>query len=289
MKIVNTIGGLGNQMFCYAFALALKEKYNETVFVDISHFNNYGLHDGFQINEIFDVQEINIASNKEIKKLSRYIPHYKLSRIFRKLLPSKKTEYVEKQDYVYDSFALSIKNDCYYEGYWQSPLYFDDIKPSIKKMFTFPKSFDKNKDLEELMSNVDSVSIHVRRGDYLNHKSFIGICELDYYERAINNIKKKIKDPYYFIFSNDIAWCKENLTSILGTDKVQFVSHNQGNKSYWDMYLMSCCKNMIIANSSFSWWAAYLNQYDNAYIICPIKWVNRDYNTDVHSSSWILI
>lgn len=179
MKIVNTIGGLGNQMFCYAFALALKEKYNEKVFVDISHFNNYGLHDGFLINEIFNVQEINIASKKEIKSLSRYIPHYKLSRIFRKLLPKKSTEYIEKQDYVYDNLAMSVKGDCYYEGYWQSPLYFDNIKPSVKKMFTFPKSFGENKDIEVLMGNVDSVSIHVRRGDYLNHKSFVGICELD--------------------------------------------------------------------------------------------------------------
>lgn len=289
MKIVNTIGGLGNQMFCYAFALALKEKHNEKVFVDISHFNNYGLHDGFLINEIFNVQEINIASKKEIKSLSRYIPHYKLSRIFRKLLPKKSTEYIEKQDYVYDNLAMSVKGDCYYEGYWQSPLYFDNIKPSVKKMFTFPKSFGENKDIEVLMGNVDSVSIHVRRGDYLNHKSFVGICELDYYERAINNVKKKIKDPHYFIFSNDIVWCKENLSSILDTDKVQFVSHNQGSKSFWDMYLMSCSKNMIIANSSFSWWAAYLNQYDNAYIISPVKWVNRSYNTDVHPSSWVLI
>lgn len=289
MKIVNTIGGLGNQMFCYAFALALKEKHNEKVFVDISHFNNYGLHDGFLINEIFNVQEINIASKKEIKSLSRYIPHYKLSRIFRKLLPKKSTEYIEKQDYVYDNLAMSVKGDCYYEGYWQSPLYFDNIKPSVKKMFTFPKSFGENKDIEVLMGNVDSVSIHVRRGDYLNHKSFVGICELDYYERAINNVKKKIKDPHYFIFSNDIVWCKENLSSILDTDKVQFVSHNQGSKSYWDIYLMSCCKNMIIANSSFSWWAAYLNKNDSALIISPKKWINGSFKTEIHLSNWTKI
>jgi hypothetical protein len=108
MKIVNTIGGLGNQMFCYAFAFSLKLKHKEDVYVDISHFNHYNLHDGFQINEIFKVKEINVASKKEIKKLARYVPHYALSRIFRKFLPSKSKEYIEKQDYVYDKEALRI-------------------------------------------------------------------------------------------------------------------------------------------------------------------------------------
>lgn len=286
MKIINTIGGLGNQMFSYAFALSLKLKHKEDVYVDISHFNHYNLHDGFQINEIFNVKEINVATKKEIKKLTRYIPHYAFSRIIRKFLPSKSKEYIEKQDYVYDEKALSLKTDCYYEGYWQSPLYFYDIDQEIKKMFTFPEPIGGNKETEELMSKVNSVSIHVRRGDYLNAKSFMGICELDYYEKAIKHINDEIQNPYFFIFSNDIKWCEENLNHLLKTDNVMFVSNNVGKESYWDMYLMSCCKNMILANSSFSWWAAYLNKNKDAKVLAPKKWVNRDYETQILLDSW---
>lgn len=289
MKIVNTIGGLGNQMFCYAFALALKKRNNEDIFVDISHFNHYGLHDGFLINEIFNVKEINVAGKKEISRVTRYIPHYTLSRIARRILPKKSKEYIENRDYVYDEEALNVKGDCYYEGYWQSPLYFDTIKEDVLKMFAFTNVIGTNKELSKLIITVNSVSIHIRRGDYLNAKSFMGICELDYYKKAISKINVTVENPYYFIFSNDIDWCVDNLKNIINTDRVNFVSHNVGKDSFWDMYLMSCCKNMIIANSSFSWWAAYLNNNKDAKIICPKKWVNRDYDTQVHLDSWEII
>lgn len=284
MKIVNTIGGLGNQMFCYAFALALKKKHHEEVFIDISHFNYYNLHDGFLINDIFDVQEIKIATQKNISKLTRYIPHYALSRILRKLLPHKKSEYIEKKDYIFDADALNFSHDCYYEGYWQTPLYFDDIKNDVYKMFTFPEVNDANRDLSQLIRSVNSVSIHIRRGDYINAKSFVGICELDYYKKAISKINSTVKNPYFFIFSNDIEWCVHHLKEVLNTDQIKFINHNIGKESFWDMYLMSICKNMIIANSTFSWWAAYINQ--NANVISPKKWVNRDYETEIHLDSW---
>ncbi len=286
MKIVNTIGGLGNQMFCYSFALALKKRCNEELFVDISHFNHYGLHDGFLINEIFNVKEINVAGKQEISCVTRYIPHYNLSRIARKFLPKKSKEYIEKRDYVFDENALNVQGNCYYEGYWQSPMYFNSIDEDVKNMFVFPVVTDENKELSELIDSINSVSIHVRRGDYLNAKSFKGICELDYYQNAICKINTTVENPYYFIFSNDIDWCRENLGNFLQTDRVKFVSNNVGKNSFWDMYLMSRCKNMIIANSSFSWWAAYLNANNDAKIISPKKWVNRDYDTQVHLDSW---
>ncbi|WP_158729301.1 MULTISPECIES: alpha-1,2-fucosyltransferase [unclassified Flavobacterium] len=286
MKIVNTIGGLGNQMFCYAFALALKKRNDDDIFVDISHFNHYGLHDGFLINEIFNVKEIMVANKREISRLTTYIPHYTLSRLVRKILPKKSKEYIEKRDYVYDERALTVNGDCYFEGYWQSPLYFESIKEDVKKIFSFPIASGENKELSELIKSVNSVSIHVRRGDYLNAKSFIGICELDYYCNAIFEINSKVENPYFFIFSNDIQWCIDNIKIFLNTDRIKFVSHNIGKESFWDMYLMSCCKNMIIANSSFSWWAAYLNNNKDIKIISPSRWVNRDYDSQVHLDSW---
>lgn len=289
MKIINTIGGLGNQMFCYAFALALKNKYNEEVLLDISHFNHYNLHNGFQINDIFKNDLIKIASKKEISKLTSYIPHYKLSRILRKLLPIKSKEYIESRDYIYDGEAMNVAGDCYYEGYWQSPHYFKNIESDVKRIFTFPTTEGDNKKLENIILDTNSISIHIRRGDYLNAKSFKGICELDYYREAIALMNSKVDNPYYFIFSNDINWCVENLTEILNTDRVKFVSHNVGKESYWDMYLMSCCKNMVIANSSFSWWAAYLNRSVSPIIVAPKRWVNRNYNTQILIDKWLLI
>lgn len=286
MKVINIIGGIGNQMFCYAFAIALKKIHKENILVDISHFNHYGLHDGFLINEIFNVKEINVAGKKEISRVTRYIPHYTLSRIARIILPKKSKEYIEKRDYVHDEQALLVTGDCYYEGYWQSPMYFDNVKEDVFKMFAFPNVSGKNKELSKLIYSVNSVSIHIRRGDYLNAKSFMGICELDYYKKAIGKISSSVENPYYFIFSNDIDWCIDNLKNILNTDRVDYVSHNVGKDSFWDMYLMSCCKNMIIANSSFSWWAAYLNQNEKPLIISPEKWVNRDYETHIHLNSW---
>ena len=290
MKIVNVIGGLGNQMFCYAFALALKYKDNRNnVLVDISHFGSYKLHDGFLINKIFNVNEIEIADKTELKKLTRYVPHYKLSRIIRKFLPRKKTEYIEKQDYIFDEYAINNLESLYYEGYWQSPLYFDNIRESVLKMFTFPETQNQNKETENKIKSVNSVSIHVRRGDYLNHKKFTGICDEDYYKIAINKVNEEVINPYYFIFSNDIDWCKKNLPKYLKTDKVAFISNNKGEDGFWDMYLMSCCKNMIIANSSFSWWAAYLNKNNLPLIISPKKWINGSIKTDIHLSNWTKI
>ena len=287
MKIVNVIGGLGNQMFCYAFAKALQCKSDEKIFVDLSHFNHYELHEGFLIDKIFNVSDILIADKSHIKALSYYCPHYKLSRLLRKILPPKRTEYIEKQNYIYDSDALNTKENCYYEGYWQSPLYFFDLEGEIKKMFTFSIPQNENKQIALKMQQVNSVCIHVRRGDYVNAKSFMGICDITYYEQAISFIKKKNDQPTFFIFSNDMNWCEENIRPLLGAFEFEFVSHNSKSDSYWDMYLMTCCKNMIIANSSFSWWAAYLNITDNPLVIAPDKWVNRNYKIDIHLENWV--
>lgn len=290
MKIVNIIGGLGNQMFCYAFAKSLKNKYpTESIMVDISHFNHYGLHAGFQINEIFKNVDIDIANPKCLSKVTWFLPHYGLSRLLRRILPVRKTEYLEKKDYVFNADVFNIKTDCYYEGYWQSPFYFNDIERDIKDMFTFPEPQEENSSLASQIKNVSSVAIHIRRGDYLNAKSFMGICNLDYYKQAICYIEENIDNPVYFIFSNDIEWCAQNIAPLTKKSKIVFVTHNVGKSSYWDMYLMSCCKGMILANSSFSWWGAYLNKNLSPLIIAPAKWVNRNYRTEVHLNQWIKI
>ncbi len=298
MKIVNISGGLGNQMFQYAFAVFLTHLHpNEDVYIDTQHYHSFffkkfrgiNLHNGFEIRNIFPNARLPIASFKQLSKVSYYIPNYVLSRIARKYLPIRSSEYIAKyeKNYSFDRDALSCKGSCYYEGYWQCIKYYVDIKSELKTHFRIPKANEYNKRLIREITDEESVGIHVRRGDYLNEPEFRGICNLTYYRNAIKTIKEKKPNAKFYIFSNDTAWCKENLLPIIGKNCV-FVTENIGDKSCWDMFLMTYCKNLIIANSSFSWWGAFLNS-NNATIYAPYPWIHRDCELDIYEDNWIKI
>lgn len=295
MKIVNIIGGLGNQMFQYAFAIALQKKFvHETVCVDIQHFNylflnhykSCRLHNGYEICKVFECANLKIASRNELKELTYYIPNYFLSRLVRRMLPVKQTEYIEDKNYVYYPEVFDIAFSCYYEGYWQSARYFIDAIGEIKKAFTFPTPNKYNSSIKRLIVGSMSVGIHIRRGDYLQDPEYQGICNLEYYKRALDYIG--IKNKSFFIFSNDIEWCKQNIVNLLHGVPIIFVDGNKGLNSAWDMFLMSQCNELIIANSSFSWWGAFLNKKVKK-VIVPKKWINRDYEADVYLDSWVKI
>lgn len=286
MKIVNIIGGLGNQMFQYAFALYLKNKYvKEEILIDIHHFKHYKLHNGFELSRIFKNLNIDVANKKQLQEITYYIPHYYLFRCVRRLFPRLKTEYIEKAEYKYDNAVSKIEGNCYYEGYWQSCKYYLDIKSDIIDVFTFPNPDEYNKQLVLNIESSNSVGIHVRRGDYINHKDFKGICDIDYYKRAIGKLFERSDKYFFYIFSNDIEWCKSNLELLLGNNQVTYVTGNIGKNSFWDMFLMSKCKHLIIANSSFSWWGAFLNI--NIYnIYAPKKWNNRYKVNEICCPEW---
>ncbi len=271
MKIINIIGGLGNQMFQYAFALSLKNKTKEEVKIDISSFNGYELHNGYEINKIFH-KNLKICSNKERKKIS-YNGKEFTQKLKRKIFKIEKNEYFE-QDFSYNKNLNYTKK--YFIGYWQSEKYFNEIKEEIKKKFKFPEIKDnKNMIILNKIKSNNSVSIHIRRGDYINHPIHGGICDIAYYKKAIKYIKTNVKDPIMYIFSDDIKWCKENLY----LSDANYINWNQGEDSFRDMQLMSECKHNIIANSSFSWWGAWLNNNVNKIVIAPSKWFN-DKNMD---------
>lgn len=290
MKIVNIVGGIGNQMFQYAFALSLKQKFPfEEIMIDISHFNQYNLHNGFEIHKVFR-NELKIATKNELKMITRYIPNYKLSRIVRFFFSKRNTEYLEKIDYQYDKEVYNVNTDCYYEGYWQSYKYFENIEPLIKDTFTFYKlDYFKNYSLIQQLSNINSVAIHVRRGDYVNASAFKNICTEKYYSDAINYVNNIIPLPNFFIFSNDIEWCKNNISKLIKNRSVVFINDNYQENSYIDMYLMSLARCCIIANSSFSWWGAWLNSRNDKIIISPCKWTNYSNSKDIFPSNWVLI
>lgn len=288
MIIVKVIGGLGNQMFQYAFYRSLKSKYSD-VKLDISAFETYDLHNGYELNKVFNVKE-DIASENEINNLlelpSSRGPLYKL----RKKIFKKEKKYFMQKDFGYKLDFLKTDN-IYLDGYWQSEKYFSDSEDKILSEFTFKKKLiNKNKDIAELINSCNSVSIHIRRGDYITNPEALkvhgGICDLEYYKNSIDIINKKVKNPRFFIFSDDMNWVKNNLY----LENASYIDWNKNGDSYIDMQLMSLCKYNVIANSTFSWWGAWLNLNENKIVIAPKKWFNTNANTtDLIPESWIKI
>lgn len=281
MKIVNIIGGLGNQMFQYAFALGLKSKYpNEAIKIDLSHFKGYPLHNGYELERVFGLKLLDVASSVDLMKVSYFVPNYKLSRLVRRVFPHRKSEYIEPRSFTDWSLDINaIKGNCYFEGSWQNFNYFEDIEIDIRNAFSFKDKLQgENLQIANLVESTNSVSIHIRRGDYLLEDEYAGICDVPYYSNAISYIKNNVANPHFFIFSNDIDWCNEHIVPLC--DTVTLVSGNSAEKAYVDMQLMSMCKHNIIAHSSFSWWAAWLNGHAGKIVIAPFEWMHRQGLTD---------
>ena len=287
MKIVKILGGLGNQIFQYALYLSLKERFpNEQVMIDTSCFRAYPLHNGFEIDRIF-AQHPSVASWKDIIKVAYPYPNYRFWQVGKYILPKRKTMCMERRNLALDMTILTHKGDCYYDGYWQHEEYFSAVKESIWKVFSFQKMTNKrNVEIAERLRMSNSISLHIRRGDYINHPLFRGICDLDYYKRAICCMEEYVHPQLYCIFSNDIQWCKSNLRDLLPCKEVVYVDWNKGSESYLDMQLMSLCNHNIIANSSFSWWGAWLNRHPQRLVISPRKWTNAKIEDPI-PQSWI--
>lgn len=299
MKIVNIIGGLGNQMFQYAFALALQEKHkNEIVKIDTSHFNyvfikkykSANLHNGYEIEKVFPNAKIPHATFRDLMKVTWYMPNYVLSRVVRRLLPARKNEFIQKSEdvFAYCNDMFNAKGNGYYEGVWQAVDYYTEVKDELREIFAHPTPNEYNQRLIKEIKDSNSVGLHVRRGDYLYAPEFNGICDLDYYKRAISEMLKDNERHRFYIFSNDIAWCKQEIEPLINGHDIVYVTENTGDNSCWDMFLMTYCKNLIIANSSFSWWGAFLNKEVNK-VIVPKKWVNREGKQDNYWKEWIKV
>lgn len=296
MKIVNIIGGLGNQMFQYAFACTLKNRWpNESVLIDISHFRylfikKFGatnLHNGYEINNIFPNADLPIATSQQISQVSRYIPNYVLSRFARKYLKPKKTEIIQERvnNFAYMPDMLEKQGDYYYEGIWEAAHYLIPIREQLKHIFAPQKPNLENETIISSMEREASVGVHIRRGDYMYMDAFKGICDLEYYKKGISAILEDGKPHSFYIFSNDLGWCEQNIKPLVENQNITMVNHNKGDQSCWDMFLMTHCKDLIIANSSFSWWGAFLNNRKGR-VIAPSKWVNREAEYDIWLPEW---
>lgn len=274
MIITKLIGGLGNQLFQYAIARNLAMKHNTELKIDISAFKEYTLR-GYSLSP-FNIIE-NIASDEEITSLKTRNPVFferLVSKVFKRPLNPPPT-YVYEKHFHYDPEIMTLPDNSYLEGYWQSEKYFSDIAETIRNEFTIKiQPTGLNKELTERIKSCVSVSIHIRRGDYVKNpytSRIHGICDIEYFLRGMNYLGNQICSPHYFIFSDDPDWVINNFNIPYQST---YVTHNHAQNDFEDLRLMSQCQHHIIANSTFSWWGAWLCRNLHKIVIAPQRWFN---------------
>ena len=293
MIVSKIIGGIGNQMFQYAAGYAHSMKYSENLILDVRDFKGYNLHNGFELDEVFGIEGqirdeittpkiLRYYSNRYYKSLARRFPNVHL------LNPS----LIIEPHHNYWSGWEGMPKNIYLEGYWQSEKYFGNYRREIRDKFTFIKNLNNRSDsLNKIISNDSfAVSIHIRRGDYITDNAsakILGGCDIDYYKRAIDFMKTRKSEATFYVFSDEIDWIKGQ--GILDEYKHIYVEHNKGGDSWQDLFLMSQCKHNITANSTFSWWGAWLNRNIEKIVVAPKKWfVTENINgDDIVPADWI--
>ena len=285
MIITRISGGLGNQMFQYAIAKSMAKKNDDIFKLDVSFYPKQTLRK-YELN-FFNIEE-NIASEKEcIEQRGKEEFFFKLKRKlgFKITRPTSYT--FENNITTFDEEVWDKSENIYLDGFWQNEKYFDTIRDEILKAFTL-KSDISNEAQKYLLNiqKVNSISLHVRRGDYVQNthtNSVHGTCDLEYYKRGIEYINKRTTTPVFYIFSDDIPWCKENFDFI---ENLVFIDNTK--TAFDDLELMKSCKHNIIANSSFSWWGAWLNKNNEKLIVSPFHWiVNNPKKLKWVPDSWI--
>jgi hypothetical protein len=294
MIAVKLMGGLGNQMFQYAAARAMAADRNCPVFLDLSFLETPS--EGKWTQRYFELDVFNIESstpeNFSVRLLKRLNSNSRWNRISNSpVLMFPYRNYYESLQGFHPEL-LKLPQHVYLQGYFQSEQYFLRHESLIRKEFTFKTpATGKNAEVLQQILNSNAVSLHVRRGDYVSLPSaaeYHALTGLPYYQRAVEILTADNLSMNFFVFSDDPEWCRQHL-NLPGTTTI--VDWNTGKASYEDLRLMSQCKHHIIANSSFSWWGAWLNPATEKKVIAPKKWVNdqTQYNADLIPVSWIAI
>jgi hypothetical protein len=289
MKYVKFKGGLGNQLFQYVFLRRLQLLYNKDVKADFSYFNNIKK-DNIRVPRIFDFNvKLNIAQKEElnnifkIKNINNTKSLIYKGKIFYEKLFNNKYFFEKNREFI---DINKILNYDYFDGYWQSWKYFLGIEEILRKEISI--KIKLNEDIintKEKIANENSVFIGIRRGDYLSSKKMknhYGETDLNYYKKAIDYIKNKVKNPKFYIFSNEIEWIKRNVDidgEVIYRDN--YVSDSQ------ELYLMSKCKHSIIGNSTFHWWGAWLNNNKGKIVIAPKRWFADNSPIEIIPDKWI--
>ena len=276
---VFTFGGLGNQMFQYAAARALANQLEVSVCIDKSFLNIYSKNTtprNYELDFFSLKHHDNVTSSKNMGRLFYKIYPKIKSTPFGKIIAAKYNLYDEKKEFNFDPNFFSLSDKTFLLGYFQSEKYFSPFEDDIRNCFVFKKHLSgKNAEIAEKIKSTNAISIHIRRGDYVSNVKSMSIYakkSSEYYEKAIDKIRQQVENPVFFVFSDD----PEEAKNIITAPETTFVDWNKGQDNYIDMQLMSLCKHNIIANSSFSWWGAWLNNYAEKLVIAPANWVNDE-------------
>lgn len=282
MVTVAIFGGLGNQMFQYAVGRTLAKRNNCRLQLDVRHYDQncafrYGLGD-FNIEAVIGT--------------SRTLPPTRANRLryLRWRYLSNRHRMIREQSLSFEPSILDHRGSIYLRGYWQSERYFSEIADTIRQDFTFVDPVSGlNREMLDRIQSTQSIAIHVRRGDYVSNpqcNKFHGTCPPDYYSRGVQEICSGHPGKHtVFVFSDDWQWAKQNIH----TDcEMVFVHHNDIYSAHEDLRLMSACQHQVISNSTFSWWAAWLNSNPNKQIIAPSQWFAdpKAKNTDIVPAQW---
>lgn len=287
MRSIKLDGGLGNQMFQYAFIKSVSEKNNDTFRLDASTYSTSSERGKLEINKLNISEKVFSYSHSVFNNLQ-------LLRVLRKLGVKKFGNCFIEKGVLYDSQAAR-GNYSYYYGYFQSFKYFDDIKKELQKELRYENA--QRSGYLEKIEVLQSVGVHVRRGDYISNSNVFNLMHQlnkDYYVAAAEFLQKKTSTPLtFFLFSNDQEWVEnELLDAISKFGECIVVNHDdEPDSALLDFECMKACKHHVIANSTFSWWAAYLKPESNGYVVAPAQWYKKgDWSKeDLYPGHWHIL
>lgn len=303
MLVVKFCGGLGNQMYQYAFMLKLKKLFPECqIKKDLRDYRVANCHNGYEAENIFTkLMPFSEASWSEVKQIRGDIPicvggkAAKIAEPLRKLVNERISK--KREAHILDEVEMDVahlkekygsrfeKEDFYLQGFWANMNYYAQEEQMILENFEFPKFKDeRNLEIQKEMQNCESVSVHVRRGDYVG--TAFDVLTLNYYKKAIEAIKDKAENPVFYFFSDDTAYIEKTFDYIK-TKKI--INWNRGKESWKDMQLMSCCRHNITANSTFSQWGAMLNDNKDKMVIYPNKRLIDEKMKEIRLSGWKMV
>jgi hypothetical protein len=288
------MGGLGNQMFQYALGKSIELQKGYCVKYDLTYYDRIPEGDTPRKPYILSFCDDGcIASEAEIRQVQGKAKS-RIGNTLRKLVGQEFRITEEDKQNPTKEFVDQLADNRYLIGYWQNECYFQNIESSIRETFNFSAwKLDEasQKLLDQIKTTKHSASIHVRAGDYLseqNRATFGDICTSDYYRRACEYILKKYPETVFYLFSNDVEWTKAHIE--LPYDRTVIASSSLPAAEDWvEMFLMSSCKNNIIANSSYSWWGGWLNTNPHKIVISPSRWKNGNDNAQIICKEWITI
>ena len=283
--------GLGNQMSQYAFYLNKKRISRSTRFIFSK--KSQQIHNGYELENVFGIKYYDALTNKILYFIFNIIEYKKFTIISKPIIRLFKLVGIgvvnENEDYNFKAENLnSSKGLKFYVGGWHSEKYFVDIKDTILNTFQFKSKNlgEKNEEVLKRIKNCTSVSVHVRRGDFLdsnNYSKFGAVCTLNYFLSAIEKMRTMTEKPHFFFFTNDNAWVTNNFNS----PDFTVININTSENSWKDMFLISNCLHHINSNGSFSWWSSWLNKNENKIVIVPKNFMVNKYFEDIYPESWI--